>query len=80
MFYLMRTQVLSNVVLYLETIQISGFFVYISGYDDDRNQINFVMDRFIFPEDITYDYGYCHIVSYTKNGITTMCNLYQSLA
>lgn len=81
MFYTLHLPLpLGEVVLHLDTMRISGFYHYVTGYDLDRNPIHFVMDRFAWIGDVIYEYGYCHIVSYSKGGIVTPCNVYQSLA
>ena len=81
MFYTLHLPLpLGVVVLHLDTMRISGFNHYVSGYDSDHNRIDFIMDRFAWIDDIVYEYGYCHITSYTKCGVRTPCNLYQSLA
>ena len=77
--YTLHISPLGEVVLHFATIQISGFNIYISGYDEDHNRIDFTMDRFCYPEDSPYGCGYCHIVSYVMQGVTTSCNIYRSI-
>ena len=79
MMYTLYLSPLGEVVLHFATIQISGFYVYISGYDEDRNRIDFVMDKLQYPDDSPYDCGYCHIISYAMQGVTTPCNIYRSI-
>lgn len=79
MLYCIYMRPLGKVVLRLDTIKISGFFTYITGYDEDHNRIDFVMDRMRYLDDYDADCGYCHIVSYTTNGVTVPCNCYQAL-
>ena len=75
MFYTIHSRELGRVVLHLDTIYFSGFFVYISGYDDDHNRINFTMDRFIFP---AQERGWCHVISYVIGNAHTSCSAYYS--
>lgn len=77
--YILHLFPLGEVRLYLSTILIYGFNIYISGYDEHHNRIDFTMDRMHYPEDYPNVMGYCHIISYIKNGITTKCNTYASL-
>ena len=78
--YTLHLSPLGEVTLHLDTVHISGFNIYLTGYDDDNNRIDFTMDKLCYLEDIPYDFGYCHILSYTKNGISTPCNIYRSLS
>lgn len=80
MLYALYHRELGQIILHLDTIRISGFNTYVTGYDDDHNPIDFIMDKFDFLEDYSAGYGYCHIISYTKNGITIPCNIYQALS
>ena len=77
--YTLYLQPLGEVTIHLDTIRISGYFIYIIGYDDDHNPIEFIMDKLCYLEDCPYDYGYCHIVSYVKHGIKTFCDKYMSI-
>lgn len=77
--YTLHLSPLGEITLSLDTIRISGYFVYITGYDDNHNRIEFVTDKFCYLEDDPYDYGYCHIVAYIKNGIKTKCDIYRAL-
>ena len=77
--YILHLSPLGRIILRLNTIRISGFEIHISGYDEDRNRIDFTMSKICYPEDSPYDCGYCHIVSYVKDGILTPCNIYRSL-
>ena len=80
MLYALYHRELGTVILHLDTIRISGFNTYVTGYDDDHNPIDFIMDKFDFLEDYSGGYGYCHITSYTKDGVTTPCSVYQALS
>ena len=80
MLYALYHRELGQVILHLDTIHFSGFNTYVTGYDDDHNPIDFIMDKFDFLEDYSGGYGYCHITSYTKDGITIPCNIYQALS
>lgn len=80
MLYAIYSKTLGQVILHLDTIRISGFHTYVTGYDDDHNPIRFVMDRFNYLEDYYSSYGYCHMISYTKNGVTTPCSEYYALS
>ena len=80
MIYAICLSPFGEVFLDLDTMKVSGFFVYIRGHDCNHNHIDFVMDRFMHLEDYATDYGWCHIVSYTTDGITTPCNLYRTLS
>ena len=78
--YTLYLQPLGEVTLYLDSIRINGFFVYMQGKDDANNLIDFTMDRLQFPDDAAYDFGYCHITEYTKCGVQTKCNIYRCLS
>ena len=80
MLYAIYDGVLGRVVLHLDTIRIDGFNTYVTGYDDEHNPIQFTMDRFKYLDDYWSGYGYCHMVSYTKQGVTTPHNKYYALS
>ena len=80
MYYTVYIQQLGEVRLDLSTVNICGFLLYISGYDNNRNLIDFVMDKFNFLEDDVFDCDYCHIISYTKCGVCTNHNAYAVLS
>lgn len=80
MLYALYHRELGQIILHLDTMCISGFNTYVTGYDDDHNPIDFIMDKFDFLEDYSGGYGYCHITSYTKDGVTTPCSVYQALS
>ena len=80
MFYTIYSEEFGHITLHMYTIHISGFHTYITGYDEDKKPVNFVMDKLCYLDDYITDYGYCHIISYTKDGVCTKCNLYQSLS
>ena len=77
--YTLYLRQLGEVTLCLDTIRKSRHFVFVTGYDDGGNCIEFIMDKFCALRDSPYDYGYCHIRSYVKNGICTKCNIYRAL-
>ena len=77
--YTIHLPVIGEVVLRLATIRFWGFNIYISGHDEDRNAIDITLDRLVYPDDNTKDYGYCHIVSYSTQGRTVPCNMYSAL-
>ena len=79
MLYTVHIRPLGEVTLCLDTITISGFYIFIVGYNDNKDRINFTLDRLCYLEDSPYDYGYCHIVSYSKDGVSTQCNVYKPL-
>ena len=70
---------IGEIILRFATIRMSGFYIYISGYDEDRNRVDFVMDKLCYPDDSPYGCGYCHILSYTTQGKVVPCNIYRSL-
>lgn len=79
MLYTLHIRPLGEVTLSLDSINISGKNIFITGYDDNRNHIDFTLDKLCYLEDSPYDYGYCHIVAYRKNGVSTQCNVYKPL-
>lgn len=79
MIYTLFMQPLGEVHLHLDSTIIDGFNIFITGYDDDHNRIDFTMDRLCYLEDSPCDYGYCHIVSYVKGGVFATCNVYKPL-
>lgn len=70
---------IGEVRLYFDTIRIRGYKTYISGIDKNNRQIDFICDKFVYPENRHTDYGYCHITSYTTQGNTVRCSLYKSI-
>ena len=74
--YVIYLHPFGRIVLRHDTIFILGKFVYISGCDENRNRIDFVLDVMRYPDEFR---GYCHIVSYTVQGVTTLCDLYRSI-
>ena len=79
MIYALYIKPFGVVTLHLDTVVISGFNLYVTGYDCNKSRIDFVMNKFTFLEDDVYDCGYCRIKQYTKDGVTTTCNIYQSV-
>ena len=77
--YVIYLHPFGRIVLRHHTIHILGSHIYISGYDEDRNRIDFTLDIMKYPGDTVSNYGYCHIVSYTAQGVTTPCDLYLSV-
>lgn len=71
---------IGEVTLHLNTIYVERALLYITGYDCKHNRIKFAMDKFRCLDDYPCDCGYCHVVSYTKDGVTTQCNFYKSLS
>ena len=80
MLYTIYLPIFGEIRLHLDTLQINGRLHYVTGYDDDHNRIDFAMDRFSWLEDHFNEYGYCHIVSYTKDSVTVPCSIYRSLS
>ena len=77
--YVLHISPLGRVVIYLSTIIISGFNIYMTGYDEDHNRVDFVMDKISYPDENPEGCGYCHILSYTMHGVTVPCNTYKSI-
>jgi len=77
--YVIYLHPFGRIVLKHDTIFILGKFVYISGCDENHNRIDLTMDIMKYPEEVLSGCGYCHIVSYTTQGVTTPCNLYRSI-
>ena len=78
--YTLYVPALGEVTLDLDSIFLRGHLFYIIGYDDSHSRVEFIIDKLSCLEDYYHDYGYCHILSYTKDGVTTHCNLYRSLS
>ena len=78
--YLLDIYPLGRIRLYIDSIVVCGSNIYILGYDDDRNNISFTLDKIGHPNEFPNGTGYCHIVSYTKNNISTQCNKYVSFS
>lgn len=77
--YTLYIPTVGEVILRFATIRISGHKVYISGYDEEHNRLDFVLDKLVYPDDHHQDFGYCHIISYTMRGKTVPCNYYKSI-
>lgn len=78
--YTLYLSPLGEITLHLDTIHISGFNIYLTGYDDDKVPIDFVMRKIKYLDSDNENFGYCHIISYTRNGVSTSCNIYRSLS
>ena len=78
--YKMYLHQVGEVILHLDTMVIDGFMKYITGYDCDRNRIDFVIDRLSHDDEYPMGYGFCRVVSYTIDGTTMSCNKYYSLS
>jgi len=77
--YTLYLSPLGEVILHFDTLRISGFNIQISGYDEDHNRIDFMMDKLSYPDDRPYGCGYCHILSYSIQDEVTPCDIYRSL-
>lgn len=77
--YTIHIQGIGEIRLYFDSIRVHGYHIYISGLDDNQNQIDLTLDRLIYPNSRPDDCGYCHIISYTMNDKTVSCNLYKSI-
>lgn len=77
--YTVYLPIVGEVILHLATIHISGFNIYIAGYDEEHNRIDITMDKIVYPVNKLYDCGWCHILSYTMHGKTVLCNFYRSI-
>lgn len=77
--YVIYLHPFGRIILRHHTIHILGRYIYISGCDEDHNRIDFTLDILKYPGDAISCYGYCHIVSYTTQGVTTPCDLYRSI-
>ena len=62
--YTLYLPTIGEVTLQFATININGSKIYISGYDEDRNRVDFTLDKLEYPEERPEDCGYCHIISY----------------
>ena len=78
--YTLYIPTLGEIALDLNTIFLRGHIFHIIGYDDSHSRIEFIMDKFSCLDDYYYDYGYCHIISYIKDGVATPCNHYHSMS
>lgn len=65
--------------LYFDDIRVHGLKIYMTGYDEDNNRIDLILDKLVYPKDRQDDCGYCHITSYTMHGKTVHCNYYKSI-
>ena len=79
MTYTLYAPLLGEVTLHFDTIKFNGFDIYMTGYDINRNRIDFTLDRFFYPDDRPFGCGFCHIKSYIKNNTITPCNIYRTL-
>jgi hypothetical protein len=77
--YTIHLPAIGEVSLCLSTIRFDGFKIYMSGYDEDKNLIDVLMDKIVYPVSKLYDYGYCHILSYTMHGQTVPYNNYHAI-
>ena len=71
--------VVGDVYLYVNSLFTVGHYFYVNGYDDEDNTIQLVLDKFHYPNDISAEYGYIHIVSYTIGHVTRNCSLFRSI-
>lgn len=77
--YVIYLHPFGRIVLRHHTIHILGSHVYIAGYDENHTQIDLTLDAMKYPGDGIFACGYCHIVAYTAQGVTTLCDLYRSI-
>ena len=72
-----RIPTLGEVTILLSSIYYAGGVFYISCVG-----INGYLrcSKFSLQDDLTYDYGWIHIVSYTIDGVTTSCDHYTSIS
>ena len=77
--YTVHLPKIGEVRLYFDTICISGFNIYISGYDEKNNDITLHLDKLVYPDSRPEDCGYCHIIAYSTQGVTTSCNIYRAI-
>ena len=77
--YTLYLRPLGEVTLHLNTTLISGCNIFVAGYTRNHERIDFKLDKLCYLEDSPDDYGYCHIVSYTKGGTSILCNTYKPL-
>lgn len=79
MLYTLYLRPLGEVTLHTQTASFSGRNIFMTGYNGNNERIHFKMDKFCYLEDLPCDYGYCHIISYTKGSETKLCNVYKPL-
>ena len=79
MLYTINHKDLGEVVLHMDTACRANGYLYVLGYDKKGAITRFVIDKICHASDRILDYGYCHIIAYSRNGICTECNCYQSL-
>ena len=77
--YTLYIPTVGEVTLHFATIRISGFRIYISGYDDEHNRVDLTLDKLAYPYERPEGCGYCHIISYETQGKIVPCNYYRSI-
>lgn len=79
MLYAVHIPGIGEVRLYFDSIRVHGYYIYISGLDNDQNQIDLTLDRLVYPNSRPDDCGYCHIIECTAYGKTVSCDMYKSI-
>lgn len=77
--YTLYIPTIGEVTLCFATIHISGSKIYITGFDDEHNRLDFILDKLVYPDERPEGCGYCHINSYTMHDKTVSCNYYKSI-
>lgn len=70
---------IGRLTLYFDTIRVHGFNIYISGHNEDRENIELTLDKLVYPDSHPEECGFCHIVAYTMYNETVPCNYYRSI-
>lgn len=77
--YTLYIPTIGEVTLHFATIRIHGFKIYITGFDDEHNRLDFILDKLVYPDEQPEGCGYCHINSYELHGKTVPYNKYHSI-
>lgn len=77
----MRTRIpqVGEVRLKIHSANRANGGIQIPAVDEDGASITIIADKFTPPDDIHMLYGHIHITAYTIRGITTKCNIYNSV-
>ena len=74
-----RIPSIGEVTFTLDTMQVSNGITIVQGRADNQ-PCTVQMRKVSWNDDLTYDYGWCHIVGYAINGVPTSCDFRTSIS
>lgn len=75
-----RIPSIGEITFSLATMQVSNGMTLVQGRNEDHQPCTVQMRKVSWNDDLTYDYGWCHIVGYAVNGVHTSCDFRTSIS